>query len=162
MGQYKEYLKYYNGYKDKIYTYVYYRVGSSKVVAEDLTSEIFLKALKNFESFDTDKSFQAWIYKIAKNHIINYYEKKKDVSLDEARTKTKDYTEQISDKYAVEMVMKEIKNLKDSYREVLLLRFVNELTNEEIAHVLDEDHGAIRTRISRALSALRKRTKIYD
>lgn len=162
MNLYDDYLKYYNQFRDKIFTFIYYRVYSDKEIAEDLTSEVFLKALKNFESFDASQSFQAWIYRIAKNHIINFYEKKKALPLEMAATKTVDYAAENNSKYEADLVMTEIKRMKDDYREVLLLKFVDELTNEEIANVLGKDNGTVRTRISRALSELRRTTKVYD
>lgn len=162
MNLYDDYLKYYNQFRDKIFTFIYYRVALDREIAEDLTSEVFIKALKSFESFDPEQSFQAWIYKIAKNHIINFYRKKKELSLESVATKTVDYSAAINDKFEFDLVMVEIEKMKDTYKEVLLLKFVDQLTNEEIANVLGEDNGTVRTRISRALSELRRLTKIYD
>ena len=69
----KIFLDNYNKYLDKIYNYIWYRVGFDKSVTEDLCSEIFLKAYKGFKDFDQSKPFQSWIYAIAKNHLLNYY-----------------------------------------------------------------------------------------
>ena len=69
----KKFKHYYCQYKDKIFTYFYYRVNFNQALAEDLTSDVFIKALKAFKRFEADKSFQAWIYAIARNHLINHY-----------------------------------------------------------------------------------------
>ena len=69
----KEFLDNYNKYKDKIYTYLWYRLNFNSALAEDLCSEVFLKAFKNFNNFTETGTFQAWIYIITKNHLANYY-----------------------------------------------------------------------------------------
>jgi len=65
--------KYYREFLPKIYRFVYFRVGAKKEEAEELTSEIFLKALDAFDGFEEGKPFAPWIYQIAKNHLINHY-----------------------------------------------------------------------------------------
>ena len=72
------YLAYYREYKDKIYNYFYYRVNFNCALAEDLTSEVFTKALIKFDYFDQERSFQSWVYKIAQNHLFNYYRDNKN------------------------------------------------------------------------------------
>ncbi|MEK7211925.1 MAG: RNA polymerase sigma factor, partial [Patescibacteria group bacterium] len=59
--------QYYREFLPKIYRFVFFRVGGKRETAEDLTSEIFIKALDNFDSFDEAKPFSPWIYQIAKN-----------------------------------------------------------------------------------------------
>ena len=64
-----DFLKHYNQYKDKIFNYFWYRLNFNRAEAEDMTQDVFLKALDNFDKFDPDRSFQAWIYTISKNYI---------------------------------------------------------------------------------------------
>lgn len=153
-----DFLAYYNRYKDKIYTYLWYRVGFNQALAEDLTSEVFIKALKNFESYDQDRPFQAWIYKIAQNHLINHYKTgyRETELLESVETPRREH-ETIENKLELERVMEHIQELDQYHREVLLLRFVDCLDNREIAAVLGKEEGAVRTQISRALEELRKR-----
>lgn len=155
-----DFLAYYNQYKDKIYTYFWYRVGFNQALAEDLTSEVFIKALKNFDTYDQDRPFQAWIYKIAQNHLINHYKtSNRETELIEAIEVPRREGEAIEAKLELERVMEHIHELNRYHQEVLLLRFVEGLDNQEIAAVLDKDEGAVRTQISRALEELRKRIK---
>ena len=65
--------RFYNEHLDKVYRFVFFRVGGDKALAEDLVSEIFLKALKAFASFDEERSHSAWIMTIAKNHLANHW-----------------------------------------------------------------------------------------
>ncbi len=152
----KVFLGYYKEYKDKIYTYFLYRVNFNQAIAEDLTSEIFLKALEHFESFDPGRSFQAWIYKIAGNHLKNYYRTcNREVALERASSAVYEFKNCLDASLELQKIMNKIAALEDYHREVLLLRFVDGLNNSEIAELLNKDEGAVRTQVSRALKALR-------
>ena len=158
----KDFINYYKEYKDKIYNYFWYRVNFDQVRAEDLTSEVFLKALSNFEKFDPNGSFQAWIYTIAKNHFLNYCRVAyREISLDQAEQIKVDNIKKIEAGLEMEKVVSAIGELDDYYKEVLLLKFVDGLDNQEIAEMLDKEEGAIRTQLSRALAVLRSKIK-YD
>lgn len=154
----KKYLRNYKKYKDKIYTYILYRVDFNASIAEDLTSDVFMKAWEHYKNFDESRSFQAWIYTIAKNHLKNYYRTcNREVCLEDTKEISMDFKCKIEIDLELKRMVDEMKQLKSSYREVLLLRFVDELSNKEIADILGKEEGAIRTHISRALNELRER-----
>jgi len=156
----KKFLDNYNKYLDKIYTYVWYRVGFNKTLSEDLCSEIFLKAFKNFETFDQTKSFQAWIYTIAKNHILNYYRTRgREVDLESALDLSSNSLQKIDVNLESERVLKCINELDDCSKEIIILRYVDELDNKEIADILGKEVNAIRVQLSRALGKLREKIK---
>ncbi|MFA6467005.1 MAG: RNA polymerase sigma factor [Patescibacteria group bacterium] len=151
------FISYYDQFKNKIFVYFLYRVNFNREVAEDLTSEVFLKALKSFEDFDQSRSFQSWIYAIAHNHLVNYYRvANRETQLLEDRYLTKGDIDKVELEYELEAIMKIIKLMDSSDREILLMRFVDQLSNTEIAMLLDKDEGAIRTKISRSLAKLRE------
>ncbi len=159
-GQEKEFLKHYNEFKDKIFNYFWYRVNFDRSLAEDLTSEAFLKAFENFDSFDRDRPFQAWIYAIARNHLLNYYRTQgREVTLIEAFNDAYDPAGAIEAGLELERVMDCIKGMDPYHRDVLLLRLVDGFGNKEIADLLGKEEGAVRTQISRALHTLRKTIK---
>lgn len=153
-----QFIRYYNKFKDKIFVYFLYRTGFNRAVAEDLTSEVFLKAFKNFDTFDQTRSFQAWIYAIAHNHLVNYYRtaQRESSALEETYAIPSD-AHKIELEYELEAIMKVIQTMEPSDQEVLLLRFVDGLSNAEIATLLNKEEGAIRTKISRSLAKLRKK-----
>lgn len=160
----KVFLKNYEKYKDKIYSYFWYRLNFNQAIAEDMTQEVFLKAFDKFDSYDTERPFQAWIYMIAKNHLKNYYRiQGREVGYDnyESRLST-DTVSKLDSKMEWEQVVEKIKALPDKYSEVLLLRFVDGLSNGEISEVLCAEEGAIRTRISRALQAIKEVSKTHE
>ncbi len=152
----QNFTEYYNQYKDKIFNYFWYRVNFNRSLAEDLTADAFLKAFKSFDSFDHDRSFQSWIYAIAKNHLLNYYRTaNRETDLLEAANMGRNELKQIENKLELEEVFRLINALSEYHREVLLLRFSDGLSNGEIAAVLGKDESAVRTQISRALEELR-------
>lgn len=154
----RNFTEYYNQYKDKIFNYFWYRVNFNRSLAEDLTSEAFLKALKSFTDFDQSRSFQSWMYAIAKNHLLNYYRtaaRETDLLLLENFGVNE--LKKIESRLELERAFALMRELPEYHREVLLLRFSDGLSNQEIAEVLGKDEGAVRTQISRALEELRKR-----
>ena len=155
-----EFSAYYDLYKDKIFTFFMYRVAFNQTVAEDLTAETFLKAWRAFADFE-QRSFQAWIYRIAKNHLVNYYRVlDRELALDEAEDHDKlinnDLVADLDARLHWEQVRAAMDKLPLLYREVLLLRYADELDNEEIADFLELSAGAARTRLSRAKKELLK------
>ncbi len=157
MNDHKDnFIGYYDKFKNKIFVYFLYRVNFNREVAEDLTSEVFLKALKSFDSFDEARSFQSWIFAIAHNHLVNYYRTaSREIQLFEDHYLTQMDTNKVELNYELEAVMKVINKMEESDREILLLRFVDELSNSEIAELLAKEEGAIRTKMSRSLVKLR-------
>ncbi|MEK7680813.1 MAG: RNA polymerase sigma factor [Patescibacteria group bacterium] len=73
----EEFQKFYNTHFDKVYRYVFFRVSGNRDLAQDLASEIFMKALEHFASYDESKSKSAWIMTITKNHLANYWRDRK-------------------------------------------------------------------------------------
>lgn len=156
------FLRYYDEYKDKIYTFFLYRVNFNREQAEDLTADVFLKAFRKFDTFERARSFQAWIYTIARNHLCNYYRSQKwEVEITKAQNIGVEFKSQWEASLELERVIKYIWRLEPYYKEVLLLRFVDGLTNSEIAQMLDKEQGAVRTQVSRALQVLREQLEEF-
>ena len=76
----KEFEKFYNSHVDKVYRFVFFRVNCNKELAQDLVSEIFIKAMEHFVDYDENLSKSAWIMTISKNHLANYWRDKKPTS----------------------------------------------------------------------------------
>lgn len=145
---------------EKVYNYVYYRTGRSRDLAEDLTSEIFMKSLERFDSYDAKSSFNAWIFTIARNHLIDRYRTHREsVSIDALANSlpspSHDLAGEIDDRTNVERVLAAIATMPESQREILVLKFVSELDNTEIGRILEKNPGAVRVALHRALRSLR-------
>ncbi|MFA6521364.1 MAG: RNA polymerase sigma factor [Candidatus Gracilibacteria bacterium] len=155
--------KHYEENKESVLNYIFYRVGFDRAVAEDLTSEIFIKAFNAFHTFDRERSFKTWIFAIAHNHLINFYYSKKNVlSLDDALKVTKDYDENnaLERKMTVEKIFELLEGLPESQKSLVIMRYVNDLSYSEIANILGKEEGAIRTALSRITTSLRNKFEI--
>ena len=74
-----EFEKFYNKHIDKVYRFVFFRVNCETELAQDLVSEIFLKAVEHFKDYDKNISNSAWIMTITRNHLANYWRDKKPI-----------------------------------------------------------------------------------
>lgn len=150
-------------YLDQIYRFIYFKVGS-KEEAEDLTSSAFLKVWNYFqENRIKEKTVRALFYKIARNTVIDFYRGKNyqsgEVGLDEAieiSDEKKDLRKIIEIKSDLDLIEKKLKELKDEYREVIILRFTEDLSIGEIAGILEKPKGNVRVLIYRALKSLKE------
>jgi RNA polymerase sigma-70 factor (ECF subfamily) len=132
---------------------------------EDAVQEVFIKAYRNIQSFQTNKKFSTWLYRIAHNTFINVIKKKgrEQVSFFEFDTlvqlpsrrvdSVEDDFLKIENRTAVEDVLKQ---LSPKYREVLVLFYFEELGYKEIAEILKIPTSTVGVRIARAKSALKK------
>jgi RNA polymerase sigma-70 factor, ECF subfamily len=158
------FIKAYNLYIDQLYRFIYFKVGNREE-AEDLCSSVFLKTWNHIleNSLKDHKTLKALLYKISRNLIIDHYRKnagRETISLDdEIGTKIIDQAQNIHNgletKADLMVLETKLPELKDEYREVIILRFVNELSIKEIADILDKSKGNVRVLIYRSLTALR-------
>ncbi|MGG4490272.1 RNA polymerase sigma factor SigW [Metabacillus idriensis] len=159
-------------YKDKIYQLCYRMLGNSHE-AEDIAQEAFIRAYVNIHSYDMDKKFSTWLYRIATNLTIDRIRKKKpDYYLDAEVTGTEGLTmysqvaadvalpeDQVETMELQQMIQKEILKLPDKYRSVIVLKYIDELSLIEISEILDMPIGTVKTRIHRGREALRKQLR---
>jgi len=151
----------YELYVDKIYSYVYYRTGNA-ADAEDLTARIFFRAMSHIDTYD-DRGipFSAWLYRIAHNLVANWHRdrsRRKMISLDDiTQWKVTDdspelATQLIEDKNAL---LSSIRRLPADRQELLILKFVERMSNSEIGDVMGRSEGAVKSLYHRTLLALR-------
>lgn len=160
--KYAEFESYYDQYKHKIYTYLYYRSGKNRERAEDLTSEVFMKALEKFHTYKTESSFQSWIYAVAHNHLVDFFRKNKQATVDlkdvdNLLVSNEDTKSLLRKRVASEQVLEMIDHLSDKERELVLLRYQQQLSMKDIAEIVDEQETNVRVSIHRALAKLKKR-----
>lgn len=152
------FLAHYHETKDKVFTYLMYRLNFDRETSEDLLMDIVLKAYEKFYQFDSEKgSFKNWILRIAHNHLVNHWrDKKEEYSLDDmeeggAPMPSVDLAEEASGELRSEAIHKTLLLLSDAERELITLRYLSDLDYEEIAVITGKGEGAIRTGLSRAL-----------
>jgi RNA polymerase sigma-70 factor (ECF subfamily) len=151
----------YERYVKKIYAYVYFRTGNHHD-AEDLTARVFHRALVHIETYvERGVPFQAWLYKIAHNLVANWHRdrnRRKVVPLDEfvaagLRSEAPEDTTEAQEER--ERLVEAISRLPDERQQLLVLKFVDKLSNQEIGEVMDRSEGAIKSLYHRTLLALR-------
>ena len=156
----------YDLYVSQIYRFVYFKVGNREE-AEDLTSSVFLKtwAYLQENNIINEKTLKALLYKIARNLIIDHYRKinrRDTVSLNNCISdknfvdEKQNLIKQSEITFDLTVVETKLPELKDEYREVIILRFINELSIKEITGILNKTSGNVRILIHRALKALKE------
>ena len=151
----------YEKYVEKIYSYLYYKT-SSQVQAEDFTSRVFLRALRHIENYeDRGYPFSAWLYRIAHNLVVNWYRDKdkiEEMPLEEKfplPSMQAHVEEGLQKSEEEENLLNVIRGLPEKRQQVLILKFVEELTNREIGEIMDRTEGAIKALYHRTLISLR-------
>ncbi|MDP2704541.1 MAG: sigma-70 family RNA polymerase sigma factor [bacterium] len=150
----------YDKHMPAIYRFVYVKV-SNKADAEDLTHQVFLKAWKNIRKYkEQGHPFTSWLYRIAQNAVIDFYRTFRahrdiDTLPEDMMSEHPRLEEQADASMRVEVVHSAIRKLDATSQDVLLMKFVNNLSNKEIAATLLKSEGAIRVIQHRALKQLR-------
>ncbi|MBD3300793.1 MAG: sigma-70 family RNA polymerase sigma factor [Candidatus Moranbacteria bacterium] len=167
-GSEEAYEELYNQYFTPIYRYVFVSV-RSREETEDLTQTVFIKIFDNLDKVKRiGKSPAAYFFKIARNLIIDYLKKKKDLIPDEADylsrkvdTKT-DFLNELNKKDEIGNLIKMLDSLSESQREVIELKFIKDLNNKEIAYITGKNEAAIRKIQSRAILKLRDKLNNHE
>jgi RNA polymerase sigma-70 factor (ECF subfamily) len=148
----------YDGYIERIYRYIYFRVADEQT-AEDLTSQVFTKAWEKLGRYKPGGApFIAWLYTIARNAVIDHYRTRKEmVPLDDAVNLSADgpAPEQVVEyQFEAESLRVALKTLTEDQLQVLILKFIAGMSTDEIADQLGKRAGAVRALQMRALQAL--------
>lgn len=151
----------YERYVNRIFNYIYYRTGNPHE-AEDLTSRVFHRALHHIAGYDNRGiPFSAWLYRIAHNLVANWHRdnsRRKEVPLE-------DYAQQpqrapapetsVVNNQDLEDLLKIIRRLPDDRQQLLILKFVEGMSNAEVAIIMQRSEGAIKSLYHRTLMTLR-------
>ena len=152
----------YDYYQPMIYRFIYLKV-SHREEAEDLTHQVFLSAWQNIEQYAfRGFPFSSWLYRIARNQVIDYYRVKKtnisietiEIRIDNASIKKMD------DSLDIERVGKAILQLKPEQQDVILMRFVEDLSPKEVAMAINKTSTAVRLIQHRAIKNLKEILKL--
>jgi RNA polymerase sigma-70 factor, ECF subfamily len=151
----------YERYVNRIYNYIFYRTGNPNE-AEDLTSRVFYRALDHIRRYNNrGVPFSAWLYRIAHNLVANWHRdnsRRKEVPLE-------DYTQvphrslqpeaSVVDNQELESLLNAIRRLPPERQQLLILKFVEGMSNADVAVIMMRSEGAIKSLYHRTLLALR-------
>ena len=160
----KDYSHIYDQYVKKIYRFVFLKVKSSEI-AEDLTSEVFLRGWQSFKDKNNKiENIQAFLYQIARNLLADHYRqasKAQFVSVDSAPIV--DPSLDLEEKSFIQSDLGRVKvalaNINENYREVIVWYYLDEFRVPEIAKMTNKSEPAVRVLIHRALKALKNELK---
>lgn len=153
-----------NRYKIKLFNFIRRITGARDEDAEDLLQEIFLKVYLNLNDFDNDLKFSSWIYSIARNHAISHYRKTQaraeghSISIDDAAAKSIMSDFQMEKNMDLQFLKKRLaealSNLDEKYREVLILKFLEEKNYQEISDIIKRPIGTVGSLLNKAKKEL--------
>ena len=152
----------YERYVDRVYAYIYHRVGGSTHDAEDLTALTFYRALSKLNSYeDRGLPFSAWLFRIAHNLVANWHRdrsRRRFSSLDRLWSQSNGRhtpEQEIEQAEKHNALWDAINRLPTDRKDLLLYKFSNRLSNVEIGELMDKSESAIKSLYFRTLAALR-------
>ena len=160
-GEQEAFTQLYDLYFDRIYKYMYFRM-KKQSEAEDLTQEVFIKALKGISSYKIGATpFSSWLYRIAHNQVIDHIrknEKHQSVSLDEVTSLAADSdpVEETERQMEIDELTAAIARLPAAQQEVISLRFIAGLPISDVAKISGKSEGTVKALQFNATMSLRK------
>jgi RNA polymerase sigma-70 factor (ECF subfamily) len=156
----------YRRHVQAIYRYIYYRV-SDELAAEDLTAEVFLRAVEGLPNYEPRGApFEAWLYRIAQARVADYFRKGQRERTVEIREDWPSDESPLSigveRSFRREELRQAINQLTPDQQQVIILKFVEGLSNAEVAQILNKTEGAVKSLQHRALNALHRLVKRSD
>lgn len=158
----------YERYVTRIYNYIYYRTGNPSE-AEDLTARVFLRAHRHIGRFKNQGlPFSAWLYRIAHNLVANWHRdnsRRNEIPLDDnARLVHRgDLPEtQVIDQQEFERLLQAIRRMSPERQQLVILKFVERMSNSDIGVIIGRSEGAIKSLYHRTLIELRNELEQGD
>lgn len=155
-----QFLKAFDDYADALFRHCFFRV-SDRDAAKDLVQETFTRAWDHVRLLKEVRDYRAFLYRIADNLVVDFYRKKKTVSLEDLGDKEKNTlfyderrTREVEDD--ARRILVEIKKLPEDYQKAVTMRYIDEFSPKEIAAILGETENTVSVRLHRGVEKLRK------
>lgn len=152
------FLELYDECADALFRHCYYRV-SSREIAEELTQEAFLRVWNYLAEGKTIDNPRAFLYRIAGNLIVDHYRARKESSLDALAEQgfdpAGDSGSSILEYASGQQMLRLLEKLEPQYREILTLRYVDDLSIRDIADIVGQTENAVSVRIHRGIEKLK-------
>lgn len=155
-----------NRYQDKLLRYIRRLANINLEEAEDVLQTIFIKIYLNLNDFESNLKFSSWVYRIAHNEIINNYRRSKarplllDIDIKDSNISElaggADILEEVAQVEFKEHLSKAINSLSLKYKEILILKFIEEKDYQEISDIIKKPLGTVASRLNKAKIELKK------
>jgi RNA polymerase sigma-70 factor (ECF subfamily) len=155
-------------YQGPLFQYIRRLTQLSNDDIQDLLQEVFIKIYKNLNEYNEELKFSSWAYRIAHNHIIDYFRRTssrpqsnslEDYEWEKIISASVNIEKDILDKDCVEKIKRCIEQLPLIYREVIILRFLEDKEYEEIMDILKKPKGTVATLLARGKKLLEEKMK---
>jgi RNA polymerase sigma-70 factor, ECF subfamily len=156
-------------YQHRLYRYLL-RIVTQQSAAEDLFQQTWLRVMERIQKYDPQRGFEGWLFSVAHNLAIDYLRRRQPQSLDEpafsgerhselAKSRDAGALDWLLSREKTDLILRAITDLPPAFREVITLRFEEEMKLEEIADTLSVPMGTVKTRLHRALKVLKQSLK---
>ena len=148
----------YNEFLDQIFRFIYFRT-NNKEIAEDLTQDCFLSVIKYIKENHIIDNLRAFLYKIAKNKLIDYYRQKNRVFYTNETIEEKYEpisNDNILEKQDIKIIIQKLQLLNEEDRDILVMRYLEDLEIKDIAKIIGKSRTTTRVKIFRALRKAKK------
>ncbi|HVL33471.1 MAG TPA: sigma-70 family RNA polymerase sigma factor [Actinomycetota bacterium] len=154
----------YRNYLPTVYKFLYYRLNANKAQAEDMTAEVFLRALRKIEDFNwTGADFGSWLLRIARNLVLDNAKSSRarleilnDEMPEEAAGEARATEDSVMENLTNDGIYGAIKKLSPDQRDVITMRFIQGMDVTTVARALGKKEGTVRTLQFRGLKTLQK------
>ncbi|MFA5134410.1 MAG: RNA polymerase sigma factor [Patescibacteria group bacterium] len=158
-GDMGQFARLYDRYADKIYRFIYYKT-MHRETAEDLTSQAFMKAMEALPRFDSARgSFSSWLYRIARNGVIDHYRTAKNVEGIDGAYGLHDGREipvDLDAKRSLDAVRQYLATIQREHREIVVMKLWDQLSYREIAEITGKSAASCKVAFSRTMARLRE------
>lgn len=154
-------------YLKPVYNFLY-QFTQDRDSLDDLVQETFIKAWKNIKKFDPEKNFKTWLFTIAKNTAYDFFKKKKSLPFSnfldgEGNNKLENMVEDgprleevLAGNDSAQELERKLQEIPDNYRVLLMMRYKDDFSLQEIAHILDLPYNTVKSQHARALASLKR------
>ncbi len=150
----------YQAYFAPIFRYLYFRL-KDKQEAQDLTQTVFIKVFKNLDDYRIQGQPLAYFFTVARNTLIDYQRKKKEVKIEDEEKieEVQNQEELMQSQFLWQKIMAVFPNLPEDQQEIMTLKFINHLSNQEISEITGKSLGNIRQIQCRAIAKIKELTQ---
>ncbi|PIQ78255.1 hypothetical protein COV81_05185 [Candidatus Peregrinibacteria bacterium CG11_big_fil_rev_8_21_14_0_20_41_10] len=159
-------------YEGRLLAYINRIINVSNGEAEDILQEVFIKTYQNLNGFDLNLKFSTWVYRITYNQVISFFRKNKkhttNLTDKDSEALILNIADELNLKQAVaqkidaKLIREAISDLDSKYRDVLVLKFLEDKDYNEISDIIKKPVATVGTLINRAKNKIKEALKQYD